>query len=213
MEGQLNSVVLTGLRQDGYRPGMRSLFCISIVFLMTQISAKTPATTQHDSDWNRRIGEFASAMKDGKAGAVEDLVITGCQARSFAGDETVDALKLPRRMGGSTVIATRAYETLPADLAADLAADCRKADNLPAELRRSMIPESDEQWHTARAKAASWLAAANADKGGAIGVIALLHPESPLGSETLPAFLSVIVTRGDGDSSNQRISQIAFGTP
>jgi hypothetical protein len=163
--------------------------------------------------WSQTVQNFADAVSNNDADALAKLCGDNVSVRSFQQPATEhgggDFTSLLTMTNGARVFSIRAYKTVPAELASDVAADAHAAALSDAMLDR-LTPDEGAAAKRANATAAQWVkhALGAGDKDN-VGVIVSYQPT---GSGDGNDGLIFILLHGGTDASSH-ITAVIFGDP
>lgn len=161
------------------------------------------------------VQKFASALVTGDSTAISDIVDEQTQISGFDPDSRGTLDRLVMAASDGTVIANHAYGQLPVNLASDLATDFARADYVPEDIRKDMVPSSSAVVK-ANVTATQWLILTlGPGKRELIGVIVLWPRETQPSANVRPEHARPIfvVMRGDAVGDKPHIKQMVFGDP
>ena len=176
------------------------------------ISATPPAAKLSSAQLSSWAGVAEHFVKNLAAGEVESawtLVAARARIDEFDPDAPATFARLADLAKRSTLLGVHAYETSPTTLAEDIAADVRRAETVPEELRRRMTPKDEDEAARANATAAQWLAQnLAAEKGQPLATIVLWDA-----TESQVVFILAKGQKIAGSHAGFQITHVVFGNP
>ena len=177
--------------------------------------------------WPKLVEAFARALVDGDGASVERLLAGEREVRRFGHSELEPgAAGLVGRAARSTLVGRHAYVDPPLVMAADVAADFKRATAVPERVRASFIIDNDLEIKRANATAVQWVTEQlelDAKRGVAVGVIVLwaakpgvtVQREATAGAEAMPEFEPVFVLLRGEERAGKRfgVDRVVYGNP
>ena len=187
-------------------------------FIALALAGVSPAPAQTTRPAPAGFGELlqklAEHLVDRDLSPLTEVLAEDATIDSFA-DGQQPPEKLMQVLSGTIPVSARAYGQSPSSLASDLAEDFEHNKQVPDNVRRDMIPDS-ESIVRANVTACQWvMQTLDPGRRHAVGVIVVCpHPEpAPLNKRPIPVQPIFVLIKAEMDGGKFKIRQIVFGNP
>ncbi len=137
--------------------------------------------------WPRVLDQLTRAVVEGDVKTVHGIIDDHATIHIFNHKQSIEIEPFMQTLRGQGIVGVHAYVHPPLALAADLAADFKAANNVPAEVKDGMIPRDDQSMRRANATAAQWAQGTlDASTGDPVGVIVLFPAPASTQPTSMP---------------------------